>query len=89
MPNIAKLALDYRLPDHFGEEFDGCLTLRTFLVEIDRRGIKEAEGFSGKRHFGNSGWQTYVSDTLLQAGLIDDESEYEALMEATLKELER
>lgn len=89
MPNIAKIALDYRLPDSFGQEFDGCLTLRSFFVEIARRVINEDEGFSGKRPFGNSGWQGYVADTLLKVGLIDDESEYDALMEGVLQELER
>lgn len=89
MPDIYKLALDYRLPDHFGEEFDGCLTLRTFFVELARRVINEDEGFSGKRPFGNSGWQGYIAQTLIEVGLIDKESEYDEFMEGVLKVMER
>lgn len=89
MPDIHKLALDYRLPEHFAEEFDGCLTLRSFLIELSRRVIIQDEGFSGKRPFGNSNWQRFVSDTLVEVGLIDSEDEYDQFILDVLAVMER
>lgn len=43
--------------------------LRRLLIEVWREG----EGFSGKRAFGDSGWQFEVYEALAEAGVIEGE----------------
>jgi hypothetical protein len=58
-------------------------TVRDYLVALVREVWREDECFSGKRPFGNSGWQHEVYVGLAQAGLIEstrdkwDELEYD------------
>ena len=46
-------------------------TIRDYLVALVREVWRETECFSGKRPFGNSGWQHEVYVGLAQAGLIE------------------
>lgn len=45
-------------------------TVRDYLKELLRSIWLEGEGFSGKRPFGNSGWEHEVYAAIAQAGLI-------------------
>lgn len=72
-------------------------TVRDYLAELLITLWEEEEGFSGKRPFGNSGWQHEVYDGLVKAGVlngtVDDDGyindvdwrEAEALMKAVIK----
>lgn len=46
------------------------LTIREFLVQLLETLWEEEEGFSGKRPFGNSGWQGDVERALVRAGAV-------------------
>ncbi|WP_047891751.1 hypothetical protein [Micromonospora sp. RV43] len=46
-------------------------TIRDYLVELLAAVWSEGEGFSGKRPFGNSGWDFELSEALVRAGLVD------------------
>lgn len=49
----------------------GAATVRDYLIELLATLWREKEGFSGKRPFGDSGWQYDVYTALAAAGLID------------------
>lgn len=49
---------------------NGTGTLRTYLQDLLLTLWDEEQGFSGKRPFGNSGWQVDVYGALVKAGLI-------------------
>ena len=53
-------------------DFEGY-TIRKYLTELLVTLWSEGEGFSGKRPFGNSGWQWDVYVPLVRAGLISGE----------------
>lgn len=62
-------------------EFDhmdlGPMTIRSYLKELLFTLFAEGESFSGKRPFGNSGWESDLAAPLVKAGCIagnvDDE----------------
>lgn len=60
-------ALDVRFNSDVGDN----VTVRDFLRELLDTLWMEAEGFSGKRPFGNSGWQFDIYAALIRAGYID------------------
>lgn len=45
-------------------------TVRGYLIQLLRDLWREEEGFSGKRPFGNSGWQYEIYAPLVKAGYI-------------------
>ena len=45
-------------------------TIREYLVALLRQLWAEGEGFSGKRPFGNSGWEWDMYPPLIKAGLV-------------------
>lgn len=45
-------------------------TVRDYMKALLRRLLKEGEGFSGKRPFGNSGWEYELYIPLVKAGLV-------------------
>lgn len=47
------------------------LTIRDYLKQLLEELWREEEGFSGKRPFGNSGWQHDVYCALVKAGAIE------------------
>jgi len=49
-------------------DFNG--TLRDFFKELALRVWDEGEAFSGKRPFGNSGWQVDVYAALIKSGVV-------------------
>lgn len=49
---------------------DDELTIRSYLELLLITLLKEGESFSGKRPFGNSGWEYDLYDALAKAGLI-------------------
>ena len=49
----------------------GADTVRGYLAELLRVLWREDEGFSGKRPFGNSGWQWEVYRALADGGAIE------------------
>ena len=48
----------------------GASTVRGYLIELLATLWREQEGFSGKRPFGNSGWEYDLYAPLLKAGFI-------------------
>jgi hypothetical protein len=55
----------------------GAATIRDYLHELLLGVLVEREGFSGKRPFGNSGWEYDLYQPLIKAGLIDGELDEE------------
>ena len=49
----------------------GAATIRSYLVELLVLLWREGEGFSGKRPFGEGGWQHVMCDALAEAGFVD------------------
>lgn len=52
-------------------DLDEELTLKEYLKELLTELWVEEEGFSGKRPFGNSGWQFDVYGSLIKAGHVE------------------
>lgn len=47
-----------------------AVTIRDYMKELLRCVLTETEGFSGKRPFGNSGWEYDLHKPLVKAGLV-------------------
>ena len=60
-------ALDVRFDSDAGKQ----LTVREYFRELLLKLWDEKEGFSGKRPFGNSGWEYEVHCALAKAGFVD------------------
>ena len=81
------------------DDDSGATTIRGYLVALAAAVWREGEGFSGKRPFGNSGWEWDVYAALVRAGLIEgtfdeyggledpDTEKGDALIRSALKEL--
>lgn len=77
----------------------GASTIRGYLVTLAFTVFDEGEGFSGKRPFGNSGWEHELYESLVKGKLLQgtvDDGEYEfdeptarTLIFAAIKELMR
>jgi len=59
-------ALEVRFSSSAGDD----LTVREYLRMLLMAVWNEGEGFSGKRPFGNSGWEGDIFDPLVKAGFI-------------------
>jgi hypothetical protein len=55
----------------------GAATIRDYLVILLAKVWQEADGFSGKRPFGSSDWQTELAHDLITAGLVRGEIDEE------------
>jgi hypothetical protein len=66
-PEPAQRVLALPLPE--GNDAEAA-TIRDYLVALLSTLWREADGFSGKRPFGDSGWQYDVYIALIKAGLI-------------------
>lgn len=66
-PATARKVLDAPMQDNDA----GAATIRDYLVELLAAVWSEGEGFSGKRPFGNSGWDHELIVPLVRAGLVD------------------
>lgn len=45
-------------------------TIRIFLKELLRGVLRDGEGFSGKRPFGDSGWEYELYEPLIRTGVV-------------------
>jgi hypothetical protein len=71
-------------------DLDKTLTVRAYLKILLATLWTKAEGFSGKRPFGNGGWQFDIYKALLVAGLIDGKLDSDGYVEeADLKAADR
>jgi hypothetical protein len=59
----------------------GASTIGEYLKALLMQVWTEQEGFSGKRPFGNSGWQYDMLVPLVKAGLIQGEFDEEGFLE--------
>ena len=59
--------------EHDFRDLGGVTTIRAYLVELLRVLWTEGEGFSGKRPFGNSGWEFDLYAALVAGGAITGE----------------
>jgi hypothetical protein len=72
----ARRVLDLPMPDNDA----GAATVRDYLISLLTELWREEEGFSGKRPFGNSGWQYEVYAPIVRAGLLPGSfNEYDEL----------
>ena len=69
-PTPAEL-LDMPLP----QNDSGATTVRGYLKALLAELWREEEGFSGKRPFGNSGWQHDIYGPMAKAGLVAGDEE--------------
>ena len=53
----------------------GAATVREYLVKLALQVWIEEEGFSSKRPFGNSGWQSEVYRAMIDGGAIEGDSD--------------
>lgn len=51
------------------EPDSGAISLRNYLKTLLKTLWDEADGFSGKRPFGNSGWQWSLAKAMVEAGI--------------------
>ncbi|MGC4886615.1 hypothetical protein [Micromonospora sp. DT227] len=65
--NTARKVLDTPMQDNDA----GAATIRDYLVELVAAVWRDDEGFSGKRPFGDSGWDHELIVPLVRAGLVD------------------
>lgn len=63
--------LDAALDVRFDSDAGSQLTVREYFRELLTTLWEEKEGFSGKRPFGNSGWEYEVHIALAKAGFVD------------------
>jgi len=69
----AKRALDLEIPENDADAH----TVRQYFKELLCSLLIEEESFSGKRPFGNSGWQYDFMEPLEQAGFIRPNATHE------------
>jgi hypothetical protein len=69
--------LDLPLP----ENDSGASTVRGYLVALLATLWREDEGFSGKRPFGNSGWQYDLYAPMIEAGIVGGEIDEDGYVE--------
>jgi hypothetical protein len=81
--NVRKVALSLPMQENDAN----ARTIREYLVALVERVWDEAEGFSGKRAFGNSDWQGEVYETLIEAGLADDEAQADSIIRGAIEEM--
>jgi hypothetical protein len=62
-------------------DFDNELTVLEYLKALLTALMKEGESFSGKRPFGNSGWERDVYKPLITAGMIDGKLDEDGYIE--------
>lgn len=65
----AAAALDLK----FNSNDLGKTTVRLYLKELLKTLLNEGESFSGKRPFGNSGWEWDLAGPLIKAGILKGE----------------
>jgi hypothetical protein len=81
--NLARVALSLPMQDNDA----GAPTVRAYLLALLRDVWTAGENFDGKRPFGNSGWEGELYETLIGAGLVDDEDAAFRLIHEAIQEL--
>lgn len=59
----------------------GAATVAEYLAQLVRTVWRQGEGFSGKRPFGNSGWQYDLYTPMAAAGLVAGEFDTDGYLE--------
>lgn len=67
---MTKITPAQALDLEFFNEDAGCETIRGYFKELLTTLWQQGEGFSGKRPFGNSGWEHDLAFPLVEAGCI-------------------
>src|SRR5689334_2072025 len=67
----------------------GADTVRGYLIALLAAVWTEGEGFSGKRPFGNSGWEDDLYAALVRAGMIEGELDPDGYLELSSPDQER
>lgn len=62
--DLARQVLDLPMQE------EGFPTIRAYLIGLLSKLWQHGEGFSGKRPFGNSGWNWDLYEPLIKAGLV-------------------
>lgn len=70
--------LDLELP---ANNDAGAKTVRGYLIGLLTGLWREKDGFSGKRPFGNSGWEYDVYTSMIRAGLIQGKLDADGYVE--------
>lgn len=63
-------------------DLDRDLTIREYLIELLYTLWNEGEDFSGKRPFGNSGWEFYLYEVLLKHKVVGGSSDEDGYIES-------
>ena len=80
---MSATVLDVEIP----ENDSGETTVRGYLKALLRTLWEEGEGFSGKRPFGNSGWEFDLTEPLIEGGLATGRASAEALIARAIEAL--
>lgn len=64
-----------------GKNDSGAKTIKGYLKALLLTLWQEGEGFSGKRPFGNSGWEYDLHKSLLKAGLVEGKLDEDGYIE--------
>lgn len=67
----------------------GADTVRGYLVALLAELWREGEGFSGKRPFGNSGWQYDLYGPMVKAGIVPGTLDEDGFLDDLPRESER
>lgn len=62
--------------EFYCDALDKTVTIKEYFLELLKTLWLEEEGFSGKRPFGNSGWQYEIYDLLTQNGILEDHDKF-------------
>ena len=98
MAKIDKAKIAAALDTKFQSMDIGEVTARQYLKRLLSHLLMQGEGFSGKRPFGNSGWENELAQPLIMAGAIsgtiedgyaepDSDDEYTEALKALVSEL--
>lgn len=66
----------------YSNELDKELTIREYFIKLLITLWEQEEGFSGKRPFGNSGWQFEIYEVLIKEGFIDGSLDEDGYVDA-------
>lgn len=80
---MSHLVLDLELPRNDAAAF----TVRDYLSRLLLKVWLEGEEFSGKRPFGNSGWEYDLIDPIKSAGLADNDDDAREMIVDAIKAL--
>lgn len=68
------------------DDLDGEVSIREYMKALLAKLFDEGESFSGKRPFGNSGWEYDIIAPLIRAGAVKGSLDDDGLVEAFNKD---